>query len=33
MAVSEIPSQGRVTSGVSLINAKGVNTNIYVIQE
>lgn len=33
MAVSEIPSQGRVTSGVSLINAKGVNTNIYIIQE
>ena len=33
MAVSEIPSQGRVTSGVSLINAKGANTNIYIIQE
>ena len=33
MAVSEIPSQGRVTSGVSLINAKGINTNIYIIQE
>ena len=33
MAISEIPSQGRVTSGVSLINAKGANTNIYIIQE
>ena len=33
MAVSEIPSQGRVTSGISLINAKGANTNIYIIQE
>ena len=33
MAVSEIPSQGRNTCGVSLINAKGTDNNIYIIQE
>ena len=33
MTVSEIPSQGRNTCGVSLINAKGTDNNIYVIQE
>ena len=33
MTVSEIPSQGRNTCGVSLINAKGTDNNIYIIQE